>query len=155
MYDERLNDSVLSKLKYAPLFFLAFGYWMASSNQLLSNEFLTPVTSESDTRLTGHVFQDIFKAAGWSLPAFPLVTMFFLTLFFCWFGQFIMPCIEKCCPSVRIAAIDIDQPIDSYFASVDAEDREWTVKEEENSRENLQGMKILTDESYEKMRDTP
>jgi len=63
--------------------------------------------------------------------------MFFLTLFFCWFGKFIMPCIEKCCPSIRIAAIDIDQPIDSYFASCDAEDREWTIKEEENARENL------------------
>jgi len=43
MYDQRLNDSVLNKMKYAPCFFLAFGYWMASNNQLLSNQFLVGV----------------------------------------------------------------------------------------------------------------
>lgn len=26
-YDEQLNNSVLVNLKYAPIFFLAFGYW--------------------------------------------------------------------------------------------------------------------------------
>lgn len=65
-----------------------------------------------------------------------------------------MPCFEKCCPKIRIAAIDIDQPIDSYFASCDEHDRNWTVMEEENARENLANLKILTDDAYEKMRDT-
>lgn len=32
MYDERLNDDVLSKLQWAPVFFFIFGYWMLSSN---------------------------------------------------------------------------------------------------------------------------
>lgn len=62
MYNEHLNDSVLAKLKYAPCFFLAFGYWMASNNQLLSNEHLTPIQNESDTRITGHVITDIFSS---------------------------------------------------------------------------------------------
>lgn len=31
MYDERLNGTVLGFMKYAPLFFLGFGYWMASN----------------------------------------------------------------------------------------------------------------------------
>jgi hypothetical protein len=31
MYDERLSQDVLSKLQFAPLFYLAFGYWMASN----------------------------------------------------------------------------------------------------------------------------
>lgn len=154
MYDERLNDSVLAKLKYAPIFFLSFGYWMASSNQLLSNEFLNPIFKASDTRETDHVALDIFTANGWSTPAFPLLVMCLLTLFFCWFGCYIMPCFEKCCPKIRIAAIDIDQPIDSYFASCDEHDRNWTVMEEENSRQNLNNLKILTDDAYEKMRDT-
>jgi hypothetical protein len=43
MYNEKLNDSVLSKMKYAPCFFLAFGYWMASNKQLISNDHLTPI----------------------------------------------------------------------------------------------------------------
>ena len=31
MYDERLSQDVLSKLQFAPLIYLAFGYWMASN----------------------------------------------------------------------------------------------------------------------------
>ena len=38
MYDERLSQSVLGALNYAPLFFLGFGYWMASNKQMLSNQ---------------------------------------------------------------------------------------------------------------------
>ena len=31
MYDERLSQSVIGILYYAPIFFLGFGYWMASN----------------------------------------------------------------------------------------------------------------------------
>ena len=31
MYDERLSQDVLNKLQFAPLLYLAFGYWMASN----------------------------------------------------------------------------------------------------------------------------
>ena len=40
MYDERLSESVINWMRFAPLFFLAFGYWMASNQQLLSNDHL-------------------------------------------------------------------------------------------------------------------
>jgi len=55
MYDERLSHSVLHKLRLAPVFYLAFGYWMGSSKQLLSNLDLFPVVSDTDTRLTDHI----------------------------------------------------------------------------------------------------
>ena len=32
MYDERLSESVLRKLQFAPIFYLAFGYWMVNSH---------------------------------------------------------------------------------------------------------------------------
>lgn len=38
MYDEKLNNNVLTILTYAPLLFLSFGYWMLSSKQLLTND---------------------------------------------------------------------------------------------------------------------
>ena len=31
MYDERLSNDVLSKLQFAPILYLMFGYWMASN----------------------------------------------------------------------------------------------------------------------------
>ena len=37
-YDEKLNNAVLARLSYAPLFILAFGYWMLSNHQLLNND---------------------------------------------------------------------------------------------------------------------
>ena len=36
-YDEILNEEALRILKKAPLFMLAFGYWMLSNRQLISN----------------------------------------------------------------------------------------------------------------------
>lgn len=42
MYDERLSQSVLNQLYYAPFFYLGFGYWMASNKQMLSNDWLAP-----------------------------------------------------------------------------------------------------------------
>jgi hypothetical protein len=38
MYDEKLNKNALSILTYAPILFLAFGYWMLSNKQLLGND---------------------------------------------------------------------------------------------------------------------
>jgi hypothetical protein len=37
MYDDKLNKSVLTKMTYAPLLFLIYGYWMFSNKQLFSN----------------------------------------------------------------------------------------------------------------------
>jgi hypothetical protein len=155
MYDQRLNDSVLDKLKIAPLFYLAFGYWMVSSKQLLSNGHLTPIVHNSDTRITEHVMTDPFEKNGWASPDWPMLTIFWVIILFLFIGKYVLMCLEKICPSIKIANMEIDQPIDSYFASVDEQDREWTVKEEENSRENLQNLKILVDETFEKMKDTP
>lgn len=155
MYDQRLNDSVLSKMKYAPCFFLAFGYWMAANNQLLSNEYLYPVEHASDTRLTDHTMGDIFTARGWACPYWPLIVFFFFTILLCWFGRFLMPCLEKCCPKIKLSDFQVDQPIDNYFASIDEEDRAWSVKEEENARENLRNLKILENEQWEKFKNTP
>jgi hypothetical protein len=39
-YDEKLNNSVLANLAFAPLFLLGFGYWMLSNLQMVSNDFL-------------------------------------------------------------------------------------------------------------------
>ena len=54
MYDERLSQSVINTLYYAPLFLLSFGFWMASNQQLLSNDNLAPKDRMSDPDLTGH-----------------------------------------------------------------------------------------------------
>ena len=48
MYDERLSNNVLDRLQTAPILMLIFGYWMVSSQQLLSNDYLTPRETVAD-----------------------------------------------------------------------------------------------------------
>ena len=54
-YDEALNDAVLNRLSYAPLFILAFGYWMLSNHQLLNNDMeLTPMEKSTSAFMAEH-----------------------------------------------------------------------------------------------------
>lgn len=61
MYDETLSNDVLTKLQFAPLLYLIFGYWMVSNEQLLSNDNLTPVELSTDTYITDHTMGSIFS----------------------------------------------------------------------------------------------
>lgn len=45
MYDERLSQDMLNKMQWAPILYLAFGYWMASNKQLMQNDQLQPIVS--------------------------------------------------------------------------------------------------------------
>lgn len=49
--------------------------------------------------------------------------------------------------------MDIDEDIPSYYNCLDDHDREWSIKEEENVR-NVLKMKILNDETLEKLKST-
>ena len=54
MYDHRLQEMVISIMRFAPLFYLAFGYWMCSSHQLLSNDEISPKEFSYSTYVTSH-----------------------------------------------------------------------------------------------------
>ena len=56
MYDERLSQDVLNKIQFAPVLYLVFGYWMAASQQLISNDHLIPMTSSNNVPLLDHTF---------------------------------------------------------------------------------------------------
>jgi hypothetical protein len=50
MYDASLNKNALSILTWAPILFLAFGYWMLSSKQLISNDYLQVLSYSDEPR---------------------------------------------------------------------------------------------------------
>jgi hypothetical protein len=64
VYDERLNNSVLSNLDKAPFFLLGFGYWMLTNLQLIENEHLTPVWRKSDPFMAGHTWYNALTPSG-------------------------------------------------------------------------------------------
>ena len=154
MYDERLSNDVLTKLQFAPLLYLIFGYWMASSEQLLSNDNLTPMVSSTDTYITGHTMQTVFQGVGWEGIKWPMMIGFLILNIIWYAGDCIQNWLYECFPVLRIGDIEINEDIDNYWASLDEEDRKWSTREEENARNELK-MHILTDAQFERLKTEP
>lgn len=131
MYDHRLSEMILSSLLIAPIFYLAFGFWMCSSNQILSNEHLTPVQSVQSTPQTGHIYSHVLMPSTWSTaPAWPLLIMTTVFIMIKVFGSFIEKIVGRIFPSFKIGDIVVDEDIDNYWASIDKQDKNWSIKEE-------------------------
>lgn len=153
MYDEKLNNRVLKTMTYAPLLFLAFGYWMLSNHQLIANDIHWFVQSD-DVKKTGHIWTEVFKAVGYkSQPGMPLLIMFWALLLLIIFRNSLYKLWTKLFPSSKVGDFEIDEDLDNYFHTLDDHDRQWSIKEEENCR-NVMNMRILNDETLEKLRTT-
>jgi len=127
MYDERLSQDVLNKLQFAPLLYLAFGYWMASNQQLISNDHLSKMTNTRDVNYTDHSYGSLIQASGYDGFKWPMmIALIILTLFF-FFGKFIEKMFASCCESLMIGDIgELDESIDNYWAALDDGDRKWS-----------------------------
>jgi hypothetical protein len=154
MYDEKLNKNALAILTYAPLLFLAFGYWMFSSKQLLGNElphewkYLNDINIES-----GHRWNEVFKGAAYEAdkPSMPLLVTFWVLLVLSLFRKWLLDIWNKI-PFLSVASFEIDEDLPNYFKAVDEDDLKWSVFEECYAREIL-GMKTLSDETLLKLRE--
>lgn len=151
MYDERLSNDVLDKLQFAPLLYVCFGYWMASNQQLLSNDHLSPVESALSIPLTDHTVTSLFQSSGWENVKWPMLAAFLILNLIWYFGDLIQKQLYECFPNLQIGDIEINEDIENYWASLDEEDRKWSTKEEENNRNELK-TKILTDDQFERLK---
>lgn len=144
MYDERLSQSVIGMLNYAPLIFLGFGYWMASNKQMLSNNNLAPKERMIAPDIAMHTYDRVWTDAEfYEAPGWPLLALFFFLLLNQIFGSAIMKCLTFCFPSLEIGDIELDEDIDNYWASLDDKDRNWAIKEDEYATKTL-GLQLLT-----------
>jgi hypothetical protein len=140
-------------MTWAPLPFLAFGYWMLSNKQLIDNV-LFMKDKRGETIKTGHYWSGVFEISAYTPnPAMPLLVMFWIFLFGTVFRNFLYKHITRCFPGLRIGELEIDEGLDNYFNTLDDHDRNWSIKEEENARESLK-MKILDDETLHKLKTT-
>ena len=151
MYDERLSNDVLGKLQFAPLLYICFGYWMASNQQLLSNDHLSPVESSTSIYITNHTMTSVFEGSGWEGIKWPLLMGFIFLNLIWYFGEIVMDQFFECFPSLRIGDVEINEDICSYWESLDEEDRKWSLREEENARNALK-TKILTDTQFDRLK---
>ena len=81
MYDERLSQSVINMLSYAPLIYLGFGYWMASNKQMLSNLHLAPKERMVAPDICMHTYDKVWTDGEfYEAPAWPLFALFVFLL---------------------------------------------------------------------------
>lgn len=153
MYDEKLNKNALAILTWAPLLFCAFGYWMLSSLQLLSNDHLTELTYSDKDRTSGHYISSVFSMDAISAHnvGMPLLITFWFLAITIPLRNYIYGALTTVLPFLQIAQFEVDEGLPNYFTTIDDEDREWSIKEEENAR-TVMSMKILDDETLEKFR---
>lgn len=151
MYNEKLSEMVIRIMQLAPVFFVSFGYWMCSSKQLLSNEYLTPIEQQQSTFITQHTYVQVFTKEGYSAPAWPLLIMTYILGFVYLLGPVIQIGLSKLFPNYIIGDIEVENNMDNYWATLDDTDRNWTIKEEQNSRRLKQGLRQLSDDAYERL----
>lgn len=149
MYDMRLSESVLRKLEFAPMFFAFFGYWMVSSNQLLSNDFLEPVQYASSVEIVNHGWLSVFTPSGWASPAWPLLVYGIWSIVVLIFGGIIHRWLGERIPFIKIGDVKIDEDIPDYYATLNTNDLKWSI-EEENHYRNY-GLKMLPEETFIRM----
>lgn len=148
MYNEQLSQVVLDTLMYAPLFYLGFGYWMSSSLQFLSNDYLDkPLETAGSVFESQHVMQSVFTEKGWSHQAWPMLVTFIMFVIFVVKSKDILGWFEKRCECIRIGLNEeADEGLENYWTALEQNDREWVTAEEKNARKL--GMRIMHQESY-------
>jgi hypothetical protein len=134
-YDEKLSRSVLESLLWAPLYYLAFGYWMASSKQLLSNDYLITTNREALERSSSvfesqHLWTSVFTPSGWSAPAWPMLVTFICVFVFVVVGGPFKKLLDKMMSCCKIGDVEIDEDLPEYWDALDDNDKNWSFKEE-------------------------
>jgi hypothetical protein len=124
---------------------------MASSEQLISNDNLTPMANSMDTYISGHTMGTVFSGSGWEGIKWPMMIGFILLNLVWYLGTWFQNMLYECFPVLRIGDIDINEDIDNYWASLDEEDRKWSTREEENARSELK-MSILTEHQFDRLK---
>lgn len=108
----------------------------------------------SDIKLTGHVWTEVFSIEHYQRhPAMPLLITFWIVLFGTILRNVAMKYGTKVFPGMKIGELEIDEDLDNYFHTLDDHDRNWSIKEEEYTRDTL-NMKILEDETLDRLKNT-
>ena len=79
MFDEKLNESAIGTLKWAPFAMMIFGYWIMGNRQIFHN-YVVSNDYKTDPVNTNHAGYNI--AVDTALPLFIFACIFFVFTFF-------------------------------------------------------------------------
>ena len=87
--------------------------------------------------VTGHVFGTVFGGDGWAGLKWPLLMAAIFHTFIYFFGSYLEKLLGMCCKNLIVGDIELNEDISKYWSALDENDRNWSIKEEENSRNLL------------------
>jgi hypothetical protein len=148
MFDEKLNDSAISKMKWAPIFMMFFGYWCLSNVQIFTKDSY-PIISTLTPVKTGHTMW------GFGInQALPLVMVGIFLGVLIFFNDLALTVLNKFGIMMPEDEDEVDEGLGSYWECLDEHDRKVWYLDETHMRKNL-GLITLDDDSLEKLKSGP
>lgn len=139
-YDNKLNDEFLEKIKWAPCYMLAFGYWMITNPQLQqSYTEMEPIGRKTEPFINQHYFIQWWNphCAFVSGPGGVLLLAFYVFTFYYLLKKRILGAVKGAiesgcckCKGLFLEDIEVNEDIDPYQNCLDEDDRSFTVQEE-------------------------
>eukprot|EP00117_Sycon_ciliatum_P041124 scpid37102/ scgid30137/ len=146
MFDEKLNESSISKMKWAPIFMMFFGFWCLSNKQIFTNE-AYPIFKTTEAVETGHKMWSF--AANQGLPLFICGLIFGFLIFF---NDLALSVLNKWGIMMPEPEDEVDEGLGTYWECLNEHDRREWYLDETHMRNNL-ALTTLDDEAFEKLRD--
>lgn len=143
-FDANISISTIEVLMWAPLLYLAFGFWMTSNTAIFGNHYRT--------------MQTLFKykdadQSFWTMStinsSYPLFYGFFVLLLILLLKPIWREKLNKIYPTGEAAFEGEGEVLDPYFDSLALFSKQWWFMEELLCRDQL-GLNILSDQAYEK-----
>ena len=103
---------------------------------------------------TKHTYDQVLKETGWRAPAWPLLLLALVLSLIYYFEANLLKLHHKVTKSGG-QSLQVDDDVDSYWASLNEKCRNWSVKEEQNSRQLLGGFQMLNDDQMKKLSSVP
>jgi len=134
--DDALTLNCVEKLKYAPLLFLANGYWMLSNRQMFENKAFD-IDYTFNTMRSGHAFGADLKDSAeinWAFPAL-FITMAALSII--GLQKVLGEYLTKWGFTLQTNAIAVDEDLPNFFESIKLSQADELIAENDNMRNNF------------------
>lgn len=142
-YDQKLNNTAIKILAWAPFLMFTFGFWMMSNKQIFNNKAELDEKANPRVETTSHVlFRDV--RAGPELNLFILTWVFILAMIF---HRLIIRCLKKTPLAIQVADTQ-DEGLPNYFDALNGENLRLMISEERYARNKL-GFKTILDSTLE------
>lgn len=131
-FSEKLTMSTLEIMLLGPALYMSFSYWYLSNQQIFNNVVI-PLQYADDALRSGHNLLANFNHFTYDQSA-PVFILAVLLLALVPTGFLLLKLINWLSPDILNVNIRVDEDLSPYFDSVDDEDRNFMITEEENLR---------------------